>query len=581
MTDARRLLPKLVPRPEDRYAPFPLTDVQEAYWLGRSGFFDLGTAGTNIFMEFELVGGDAAVDDVERAVRVLVERHAMLRARILPDGRQRILAQVPPFRVERRTLRGRPAESQRGELDELRRRLRFAKGPLAEGPLFDVVACLEDGERVRLLMRIDALIMDGKSRMAFVKELFAVASDASRRLPPLECTYRDYAVACAELEGGESRRAAREYWMSRAAGLPGGPVLPLAREMGPETLAPLETLSLTLLPADGWARVKRRAVSSGVTPSAVVIAAFVEVVRRVSATPCFTLSLIGTWRPAVHPQIDDVLGNFNTISLLSVDGPAATFRDGVTRLQRQIMVDLNHTGYSGILALRELNRLHRTGARTATPVMFNSLLHHIAPGPRPTPSAASAVAPARRRRRFVTASMSIPQAVLIPTVGERRDGALECGWQSASSLFPPGEMETLAAAYRTYLERLAADEESWASPRALVTVPAPAATGATRPAREGAPRTPEPATDPETAARLRALWADVLGHPPGPGRDFYDEGGDSLGMVRLLLRVEESFGRALPRDILSGPLTIASLGEALARSAAAVPEAPRGEEVAS
>ena len=38
--------------PVDRHAPVPLVDVQETYWLGRSGLFDLGGSGTNIYVEY-------------------------------------------------------------------------------------------------------------------------------------------------------------------------------------------------------------------------------------------------------------------------------------------------------------------------------------------------------------------------------------------------------------------------------------------------------------------------------------------------------------------------------------------------
>jgi pyochelin synthetase len=581
MTDPRRMLPVLVPRPEERYAPFPLTDVQEAYWLGRSGFFDLGAVGTNIFMEFVMTGDESAVDDLEAATGILLDRHPMLRARMLPDGRQRILAQVPPFRIERRSLRGRSSASQASELDDLRRRLRLENAALDRWPLFEVVTCLEDDQRVRLLMRVDALIMDGKSRQAFVRELFQIADDRKLRLPPIECTYRDYALAWAELQDGESGRAAREYWTAKVAGLAPGPKLPLKREVEPGTFAPLETLSLKLLAADAWAGLKRRGVQAGVTPSAIAVAAFAEVLRGVGDPSRFTLSLIGSWRPPIHPQIDEVLGNFNTISLLAIDEKPASFRDGVIQLQRQIMADLNQAGYSGLRALRQLNRRHRTGSATAVPVLFNSLLYHIAPGSKRAPARAASA----RRRRCVTASMCIPQAVLIPTVAERGDGTLECVWQSTTSLFAPGYMEGLATAYRQGLERLAADEAAWdGAARASVQVPSvsPRAT----PVIQDGPGLPDvsgtvPSGD--LVTRLRDLWADTLGGPPAPGCDFHDQGGDSLRAVQLLLRVEQSFARRLPSDMLRRPLTIASLAAALQRASPAIdePAACEGEQAAA
>lgn len=45
-----------IPEGIDRLAPVALTDVQEAFWLGRSGLFDLGGCGANVYIEHEFPG---------------------------------------------------------------------------------------------------------------------------------------------------------------------------------------------------------------------------------------------------------------------------------------------------------------------------------------------------------------------------------------------------------------------------------------------------------------------------------------------------------------------------------------------
>src|SRR5690242_5233739 len=42
-------LPQAMAAPDQRYAPFPLTDVQQAYWLGRSGAFVLGNVAAHVY----------------------------------------------------------------------------------------------------------------------------------------------------------------------------------------------------------------------------------------------------------------------------------------------------------------------------------------------------------------------------------------------------------------------------------------------------------------------------------------------------------------------------------------------------
>ncbi|MEO0688242.1 MAG: phosphopantetheine-binding protein, partial [Cyanobacteria bacterium J06649_11] len=46
-------LPKLVPDLNQRYEPFPLTDIQQAYWIGRNQAFDLGNVSTHGYREIE------------------------------------------------------------------------------------------------------------------------------------------------------------------------------------------------------------------------------------------------------------------------------------------------------------------------------------------------------------------------------------------------------------------------------------------------------------------------------------------------------------------------------------------------
>ena len=51
-------LPAVISAPAQANEPFPLTDVQQAYWLGRSDAFDLGNIATHVYFELELPDAD-------------------------------------------------------------------------------------------------------------------------------------------------------------------------------------------------------------------------------------------------------------------------------------------------------------------------------------------------------------------------------------------------------------------------------------------------------------------------------------------------------------------------------------------
>ena len=87
-------LPAIISSPGQHYDPFPLTDVQQAYWIGRGSNLELGNVSCHLYFELEAKPED--LESYGAAWQTLIERHDMLRAIILPDGRQQILEHVPP-----------------------------------------------------------------------------------------------------------------------------------------------------------------------------------------------------------------------------------------------------------------------------------------------------------------------------------------------------------------------------------------------------------------------------------------------------------------------------------------------------
>jgi non-ribosomal peptide synthetase component F len=113
-----------------------------------------------------------------------------------------------------------------------------------------------------------------------------------------------------------------------------------------------------------------------VTPSAAVAAAYAETIARWSANPHFTLTLLFFNRSPVHPEVNRVLGNFSTTTLLEVDTRGADdFAQRAARLQRQLWTDLEHSAFSGVQVLRELSTAHGSAKAGRAPVVFASTLN--------------------------------------------------------------------------------------------------------------------------------------------------------------------------------------------------------------
>ena len=75
--------------------------------------------------------------------------------------------------------------------------------------------------------------------------------------------------------------------------------------------------------------MKQRGARAGVTPSVLLLAAYAEVLSRWSKQQRFTINLTLFNRLPVHEQINEVVGDFTSLTLLAVEmNGAGSFVEG-------------------------------------------------------------------------------------------------------------------------------------------------------------------------------------------------------------------------------------------------------------
>ena len=452
--DTLAALPTIVPAPEQRHQPFLLSDIQQAYWVGRSSAFELGNIATHSYQEIAFAGLD--LERFNQAVQRLIERHDMLRAIILPDGQQQILAQVPPYQIAVADLRGADPQTQEAELERMRRRMSHQVLPPDQWPLFEIRATLLDEQRVRLHLSIDLLIMDAWSSLIVLRELAQLYHDPDHMLAPLELSFRDYLLAEAAIRDSQLYMRAQDYWWARLPNLPPPPELPLARN--PATIAqPRFVRRNARLEPEVWGRLKQRARRVGVTPSALLLAAFAEVLTVWSKSSRFTINQTLFHRLPLHPQVHQIVGDFTSVTLLAIDNSATeAFADRVRRLQAQLWEDLDHRYISGVRVLRELARVRGATLNALMPVVFTSTLGLAALDR----EAASGLA---ELGQVVYGISQTPQVWLDHQVSEQA-GALVFNWDAVEELFPTGLLDDMFGAYCRLLRGLADEDAIWRAP---------------------------------------------------------------------------------------------------------------------
>ena len=509
--------------------PFPLTSIQQAYWLGRSGSFELGNIATQNYLEIEIRDFDPP--RFTAAWNALVRRHGMLRAVFADDGTQRILAKLPDYAPIVLDLCG--CDNAEATLLDLRMQMKSQVLPAATGPLFELRYSRRDETRWRVHFCIDMLISDVVSNHILFGELALLYRDFDAALPALSITFRDYVVAEQALLASPRFECARRYWLDRAPTFPGRPDLPLA--LDPSRLAE-QTFSRRrwTLPAPQWQALKERGQALRVSPTVLMLTVFGEVLGTWSKDPRFALNLTLFNRLPLHVDVDHLVGDFTSSLLLEIEhGPGLGFEQRAIALQARLWQDLDHKLFNGVEMIRELARARGGTQSAAMPVVFTSILGLDTPG---QTNDADTVAEKQAEEGYSASQTS--QVWLDHQVAEQH-GALTLVWDALDAVFPDGMLDAMFTVYTERLRQLADSVESWQRPPTLMPA-------AQRTRRAAINHVPAPLTDdclhtlferqaaaapnaiairtPQTTIDYRTLhrWSDALAAAlidAGAGRD--------------------------------------------------------------
>lgn len=444
-------LPAAVPDPERAHDPFPLSEMQQAQWIGRLDSFQGGNIAAHVYWEVD-VEADVDLERLEAAWQRVVDRHDMLRAVIDRDGTQRILPDAGPYSIARLDLRKSSAEDAEERLTALRDALSHEVRPADTWPLFDVRTTLLPGDRTRLHFSFDLLIADIGSIRLLVRDWRRYYQQREDEIRPLRIGYRDYVLASEQVRDTALYARSLEYWRDRVAELPPGPALPLALNPGSLT-EPDFTARDAQLPADRWQAFRNRAAAAGVTPSAALLAAYAAALGTWSRTARFSLNVTVINRLQVHEDVRDLVGEFASFDLLPVDlstGPS--FGELATALQRQSWEDLEYRYLNGVEILREMARLRGGTSGSVMPVVFTSTLVQE--------NEAEDASMFGWLGSMLHEIAQTPQVWLDFAVMENADG-VQLSWHWLRRLFPEGVVDAVFDSFHHLVDRLATSDEAW------------------------------------------------------------------------------------------------------------------------
>jgi amino acid adenylation domain-containing protein len=488
--------------------------------------------------------GPLDTDALAGALSAVLARQDALRWRVPHDGGRPYAVVDPPAPVPLPVadLSALPAVDREPTVREHLRAEATHRFELADGQLVRArVLRLSDEDHV-LAITAHHAVFDGWSERVLYQEL--AAAYAGRTAAPLPATFADYVAWRAD-------RAARRgdddlaWWVEHLADVPA--VLDLPRDHPrPAEQSYAGALTATELSEATDAAIRALAAELGATPSMVVLAAFGELLRRVTDR---AEVVIGT--PVAdrrHTAFTDLIGFFVDIVPLRLGRPAGTtFADQVVACRDELFDALAHPD-APLERVVDALSLPRDPSRGAlVQVLFN--VFNFEQATLRLPGIEARAVPA-----------GLPGSPFdLTTYLVQRDGRLRFELVYNPDLYTAGRIDTLLGALVHLLDEAAAHPRrplGGSTPPGLADLRAGQVTVPPRPPIDTPAHVVPPATDTERA--VAAAWSSVLGRQAiGVTQNFFDLGGTSMDVVSVAERLP---GRPRVVDLFRYPTVRALAG---------------------
>ena len=420
-------------RPDPSATRFTLSPLQRDI-LDRRG--RPGGVARHLYVEYDKPAGfDLA--GFERAWNRVVARHPALRTEIDPDGTGRILPAVPPYTIEVEDLRDLDPADRAERLAALRARMSHQRLDLAIWPHFELRATRIDPETLRLHFDIDTTLVDVESFQVILREIDAALRRTDCPLPPLSVSPADY-------RRGAALVAAHAPACPPVAAPP--PDLPL--DGAPEA-PPRFAIRRDALPRETWLTIRETGEARGLSPSAVLLAAFgAALAPWLGEQTRFALGVAYFDRQPFHAEVMNLVLDASAIMPVTLDiGAAASFQALAGAVQAQI---------DGRLARGSFE-----AAPPDLPVVFTTLL-----GLRRTYALPETADPTLGMPSYEYAAQPGP-VLHAQALEEQRELLFNLDW--VEGMVPDLAGEALTIGFGAVLDRLGQSEAAWQDPLARLS----------------------------------------------------------------------------------------------------------------
>lgn len=408
----------------NKYEKFPLTDIQTSYFLGQKGYYQYGGTSCKVYTEIEFERLD--LEAVQRAWECVVCNNDMLHAVIEEPGVQRILKvyDVPRIVCEDFSLNNELEVEYK--IKEKRNKIINKEFEIGTWPLFSLEITRLENKDI-LHFALDMLVADFVS-VNIILNQFEQAYYNKEVLSSKLC-FRDIVIYRENIkdtpEGRRKYEQDKNYWKEKILNMAEPPLFPIEEKEQDSTLF---TQYIFYLNEEEYSKLCEVSKEKCVTPSSVILTAYVEILRAFSKNKAFCIDVTISDRPQIHSEISKVVGDFTIADILEIkEKEYENYLDEIKDIQEELWNDLSHNTFSSREVIRELGK--KLKKEIIVPVVYTSTLGSMQEYD-------------KRKGKIVYTISQTPQ-VLIDCQVLEVEGKLRVNWDVRCGIFPHRMIEEM------------------------------------------------------------------------------------------------------------------------------------------
>lgn len=410
-------------------SPYPLTDIQMAYLLGRGEHFKYGGVSSHVY--FEVKFPKLEKEKVQKVWDTIIARHDNLRLVIDENNEQRILESVESLEI----IWNDNEDKASNLLTNIRNYLGNKYYDVNKWPMFDIGISQLSEESI-LHLSFDFLMLDWTSIWILLKEFEDMYFRDARPLEKFSYSFRQYVLEREQEKKCSNYIVDELYWKNNILSYPEPPILPI----NPENIEnEFQRLSFCL-EKDIFEKIKNISSSYGITLTNVLLTAFSVCIEPWCEKPNFTLNLTTMNRYGSNKDVSNIVGDFTSINPLNVSiNRKGDFLGNAISMQKTLSENMNHRLFSGVEVLRQLRKING-GSSYILPIVFTSSI--------------GTVSSQYKHLKLGEYGVSQTPQVFLDCQAMELNDCLQINWDIRKGIFSEYMIKNMISRYKDYLEKL-------------------------------------------------------------------------------------------------------------------------------